>query len=39
MDYQVVLNSAALIRNSPDRSVVWTRYTEMHMAIAQDIME
>lgn len=34
VDYQTVLTSAALIRNSPDRNVIWQRYMEMHMAIA-----
>ena len=38
MDYQTILNSAGIIRTGQERNAIWTRYTEMHMAIERIIL-
>ena len=35
-DYQTILTSAAAIRNTLDRNVIWFRYMDMHMCHASN---
>lgn len=39
LDYQSILQAAAILRTNLDRSVLWQRYMDMHLALERVMLD